>query len=188
MHSPHSYLGLALASALLLGCTPSVEIDAPDIEITQPNLQFPAAPARAGAGTSVQGQFRFTTNKLGAANSPDAGSLKQIERLSITRVILKADTGIQDFGFLDHLTVVAANNYYATQSSPDWPVIQILDYQASPDVQTGAELQLPLDTPVNMLPLWGNTSLYVTVTATGDPPAFPWSMDVVFSLSLRLHE
>lgn len=187
MHSPHSCL-VALVGALLLGCTPSVEIDAPDIEITQPNLQFPAAPARAGAGTSVQGQFRFTTNKLGAANSPDAGSLKQIERLSITRVILKADTGIQDFGFLDHLTVVAANNYYATQSSPDWPVIQILDYQASPDVQTGAELQLPLDTPVNMLPLWGHTSLYVTVTATGDPPAFPWSVDVVFSLSLRLHE
>jgi len=179
---------VALVGALLLGCTPSVEIDAPDIEITQPNLQFPAAPARAGAGTSVQGQFRFTTNKLGAANSPDAGSLKQIERLSITRVILKADTGIQDFGFLDHLTVVAANNYYATQSSPDWPVIQILDYQASPGVQTGAELQLPLDTPVNMLPLWGHTSLYVTVTASGDPPTFPWSVDVVFSLSLKLRE
>jgi hypothetical protein len=39
-----------------------------------------------------------------------------------------------------------------------------------------------------MLPLRGHTSLYVTVTATGDPPAFPWSVDVVFSLSLRLHE
>jgi hypothetical protein len=188
MRSSHSCLELALASALLLGCTSSVEIDAPDIEITQPNLQFPAAPAHAAAGTSVQGQFKFATNKLGAANSPDAGSLKKLERLSITRVILKAHTGIQDFGFLDHLTVAAANNYYATESSPDWPVLQILDYQASPDVQTGAVLQLPLDTPVNMLPLWGHTSLYITVTATGDPPTFPWSVDVVFSLSLKLHE
>jgi len=98
-----------------------VEIDAPDIEITQPNLQFPAAPARAGAGTSVQGQFRFTTNKLGAANSPDAGSLKQIERLSITRVILKADTGIQDFGFLDHLTVVAATTTMPRSRAPTGP-------------------------------------------------------------------
>ena len=159
MRSHGSWLGLALAGTLLLGCTPSVEIDAPDIEITQPNLQFPAAPAHAAASTSVQGQFRFTTNKLGAANNPDAGSLKKIERLSITRVILKAHTGIQDFGFLDHLIVVAANNYYATQSSPDWPVIQILDYQASPGVQTGAELQLPLDTPVNMLPLFARVPL-----------------------------
>ena len=67
-------------------------------------------------------------------------------------------------------------------------MLQILDYQASPDVQTGAVLQLPLDTPVNMLPLWGHTLLYITVTATGDPPTFPWSVDVVFSLSLKLHE
>jgi hypothetical protein len=188
MRSQCSWPGLVLAGALLLGCTPSVVIDAPDIEITQPNLQFPAAPARAGAGTSVQGQFRVTTNKLGAANNPDAGSLKLIERLLITRVALKANTGITDFGFLNQLTVVASNNSYSTESSPGWPVIQIVDYQADPGVQTGAVLQLPLDTPVNMLPLWGHTSLYLTVTATGDPPTFPWSVDVVFSLSIKLRE
>jgi len=106
MRSHCSGPGLVLVGALLLGCTPSVVIDAPDIEITQPNLQFPAAPARAGAGTSVQGQFRVVTNKLGSANSSDAGSLKQIERLLLTRVALEANAGIQDFGFLDHLTVV----------------------------------------------------------------------------------
>jgi hypothetical protein len=188
MRSQRFWLGLVLAGVLLLGCTPSVVIDAPDIEITQPNLQFPAAPAPAAAGTSVQGQFRVTTNKLGATNSPDAGSLKLIERLLITRVALKAKTGIQDFGFLDHLTVVAANNYYATASSPESPVIQIVDYQAPAGVQTGSVLQLPLDTPVNMLPLWGHTSLYLTVTATGNPPKSPWSVDVVFSLSLQLRE
>jgi hypothetical protein len=37
-----------------------------------------------------------------------------------------------------------------------------------------------------MLPLWGRTSLYLTVTAKGDLPKFDWSMDVVFSLSLRM--
>jgi len=188
MRSQCSWPGLVLVGALLLGCTPSVVIDAPDIEITQPNLQFPAAPARAGAGTSVQGQFKVVTNKLGSANSSDAGSLKQIERLLLTRVALEANAGIQDFGFLDHLTVVASNNYDSTESSPGWPVIQIVDYQANPGVQTGAVLQMPLATPVNMLPLWGHTWLYLTVTATGDPPTFPWSVDVVFSLSLRLRE
>jgi hypothetical protein len=186
MRSHHSWLGFALTGALALACTPSVEIDVPDIEITEPNLPFPEAPAQAPAGTSVQAQFNFATNKLGAASNPDAGSLKKIERLLLTRVSLKASTGIHDFAFLDHLTVVASNNKYATESTPEWPVIQIIDYHASPDVQTGALLQLPLDTPVNMLPLWGRTSLWVTVTATGDPPQIDWSVDVVFSLSLKL--
>jgi hypothetical protein len=178
---------LVLAAVLVVGCAPSVEIDAPDIEITQPNLPFPAAPASAGPGTSVTAPFKFATNKLGSSK-PDAGTLKNIERLQITRVVLKANSGIEDFSFLDHLTVLAANKSDTTQSSPEWPVIQIVDYQASPDVQVGAELQIPLDPPVDMLPLWGHTWLYLTITATGDPPKTNWSADVVFSLSLKIRQ
>ena len=176
----------ALAGALAWGCVPSVEIDAPDIEITQPNLQFPAAPAGAGPGTAVTAPFKFTTNKLGATNNPDAGSLKNIERLQITLVVLKVNTGIEDFAFLDHLTVVAANTSYSTQSSPGRPVIQVVDYEAPYGVPIGPVLQLPLTPPVDMLPLWGRTSLYLTVTATGNLPKVDWSMDVVFSLSLKI--
>lgn len=72
-----------------------MEIDAPDIEITQPNLSFPAAPA--SAGTSIAALFKFSTAKLGAASNPDAGALKHIERLQITQASLKADSGIEDF-------------------------------------------------------------------------------------------
>jgi hypothetical protein len=176
----------ALASALVFGCAPSVEIDAPDIEITQPNLQFQAAPSSAGPGTSVTAPFKFTTNKLGATNNPDAGSLKNIERLQITRVVLKANNGIEDFSFLNHLTVLAANTSYATESSPGRPVIKVIDYEAPYEVAIGPVLQLPLTPPVDMLPLWGRTWLYLTVTATGNLPKVAWSMDVVFSLSLKL--
>jgi hypothetical protein len=175
----------ALAAALALGCVPSVEIDAPDIEITQPNLSFPAAPA--GAGQSVTALFSFSIAKLGAASKPDGGSLKNIKRMQITQVVLKADSGIEDFSFLDRLTVDAANLGYATQSGPGQPVIRIVDYQA-PDVASGAVLQLPLSPPVDMLPLWGHTSVYVTVTATGTLPTVAWSMDVVFSLSLDISQ
>ena len=178
----------ALAGLLVFGCTPSVEIDAPDIEVTQPNLQFSAVPAGAGAGTPVMGQFKFSTSKLGAATNPDAGTLKNIERLQVTRVVLKADTGIQDFSFLDHLTVTAANSGYATQASPGRPVVQVVDYQAPAELPVGAELQIPLDPPVNMLPVWGHTWLYLTITATGNLPRVDWSMDVVFSLSLKIHQ
>jgi hypothetical protein len=177
---------IALAGALASGCTPSVEIDAPDIEITQPNLQFAAAPSSAGPGTSVTAPFKFTTNKLGATNNPDAGSLKNIERLQVTGVVLKVNTGIDDFSFLDHLTVVAANTAYTTESSPGLPVIKVIDYEAPYGVAIGPVLQLPLNPPVDMLPLWGRTWLYLTVTATGNLPKVAWSMDVVFSLSLKL--
>jgi hypothetical protein len=37
-----------------------------------------------------------------------------------------------------------------------------------------------------MLPVWGRTSLYLTVTATGNLPKVAWSADVVFSLSLKM--
>jgi hypothetical protein len=180
--------GLGLTGALAFGCTPSIEIDAPDIEVTEPNLQFSAVPAGAGVGASVMGQFKFSTSKLGAATNPDAGSLQNIERLQVTQIVLKADTGIQDFSFLNHLTVMAANSGYATQASPGRPVLQMVDYPTSPGVQVGAELQLPLDPPVDMLPLWGHTWLYLTVTATGDLPQVDWSMDVVFSLSLKIKQ
>jgi hypothetical protein len=176
----------ALGGVLAIGCNPSVEIDAPDIEVTQPNLQFHSALAGAGAGTSATGFFQISTAKLGAASNPDAGTLKNIERLQITRVVFKADTGISDFSFLDHLTVMGANLGYATQSSPGRPVVQILDYQADPDVLVGAVLDLPLDPPVDMLPLWGYPRLYLTFTATGAPPQVDWSIDVVFSLSLKI--
>jgi hypothetical protein len=175
----------ALAGVLAIGCTPSVEIDAPDIEVTEPNLPFHTASAGAGAGTTAIGFFQFSTAKLGASSNPDAGTLKNVERLQLTRVVLKA-TGIPDFSFLDHLTVWGANLKYATQASPGQPVIQILDYQADPDVPVGAVLQLPLDPPVDMLPLWGYPRLFLTFIATGDPPQVDWSIDVVFSLSLKI--
>jgi len=185
MRSRPALAALSLAGALALGCVPLVEIDAPDIEITQPNLPFPAAPASV---TSVAALFKFSTAKLGAAGKPDAGTLKNIKRLQITRVVFKADSGIEDFSFLDHLTVDAANLGYATQSSPGQPVIQIIDYQAPDQGTGGSALQLALSPPVDMLPLWGHTTVYVTVTATGALPTVAWSMDVGFSLSLKIDQ
>jgi len=182
---PHPAL-TAFAGALAFGCTPLVETDAPDIEITQPNLQFPAAPAGAVAGTQAIGSFKLSTAKLGATNNPDAGTLKHIERLLITQVVLRANTGIEDFSFLDQLTVNAANVALATESSPGRPVVQIVDYEAPYGVPIGAVLSLPLSPPVDMLPVWGRTSLYLTVTATGNLPKVAWSADVVFSLSLKM--
>ncbi len=176
-----------LAGLLALGCTPSMEIDAPEVDVTQPDLQFFGIPAGVSSGGSVMGYFKFSAAKLGAT-TPDAGTLKNVKRLQVTRVVLLAKTGIEDFSFLDHLTVDAANLGYATQSSPGQPVIRIVDYQASPGVPTGPKLEMPLSPPVDMLPLWVHTWLYLTVTATGYPPSIDWSVDVEFSLSVKITE
>jgi len=181
----HAFATFALIGVLVLDCTPKVTIDAPDIEVTQPGLQFPATPANVPPGTTVTAFYNLSTNKLGAASNPDSGTLKNIQRLLVTRVLLRAETGITDFSFLDSLTVVASNPVSAIQPNP--PVVPIIDYQAT-DVGVGAELQMPVDPPVDMLPLWGHTWLRLTITAAGALPLVPWSADVVFSLSLRMTE
>lgn len=189
MHSLHCFMGFALVSSLLLGCTPSVEIDAPDIEVTQPNLQFPALPAGVPEGTPLPPVvFAISTAKLGATNNSDAGTLKKIQRLQITRVVFKADPGIDNFTFLTHLTVRAATTWSGAQLSSDPDTLTIVDYQAPADGAIGTELQMPVSPPVNLLPLWAHTWLYLAITVSGDLPRVPWSVDVVFSLSLKLTE
>jgi hypothetical protein len=178
----------ALAGLLTFGCTPWVEVDAPDIEVTQPKLFFLGVPAGTPSVTTAQGSFILRSSRLGAAGSPDAGAFKRIQRLDLIRLAFKASTGIADFSFLTHLSVEATNPTY--DSTPpacrDRPVVQILNYDVPPD--PGAVLQIPMVNPVDLLPLWGCPSLYVTVEASGQPPVVDWTMDVVFSLSLKISQ
>jgi hypothetical protein len=181
-------LVLAGACATGWGCAPSVTIDAPEIEVTQPALVFPGVPAGTPRGMTVTGLFQISTAKLGAASNPDAGSLQRIERLQVTGLVFKAKSGIADFSFLDHLSITASNWDPTRSASAGMPVITILDYAVPFDVPIGAVLNLPLSPPVNMLPLWGRTILYMNVAASGDLPWAEWSIDVIFSLSVRLTE
>jgi hypothetical protein len=187
MRLHRSFAAFALTGLLVFGCTPSVTVDAPDIEVTQPNLSFPAAPVGAPPNTTVTGQFMLSSNKLGAAGGPDAGAFKNIERLDLIRLAFAADTGIQDFSFLTHLTVTATNpDSLRIVACRNRPVVPILDYDVPPG--TGAVLAIPMSPPVDLRSLWACPSLSVTVQATGDPPQFDWSLDVVFSLSVRISQ
>jgi hypothetical protein len=186
MRLHRSFAAFALAGPLVLGCTPSVTVDAPDIEVTQPNLFFPAVPA--GAPPDIPpASFSVSSNKLGAAGGPDAGAFKKIERLDLIRLAFRADTGIQDFTFLTHLTVTATNlDSVRIVECRNRPVVTILDYDVPPG--TGAVLPIPMSPPVDLRSLWACPSLYVTVQAAGTPPDVDWSMDVVFSLSVRISQ
>jgi hypothetical protein len=193
MRLHRSFAAFALAGPLVFGCAPSVTVDAPDIEVTQPNLFFPAAPVDA-QGT-MEATFLLSSNKLGAAGGPDAGAYKKIERLDLIRLAFAADTGIQDFSFLTHLTVTATNpDSLRIVACRNRPVVPILDYDVPPG--TGAVLPIPLSPPVDLRSLWACPSLSVTVVATGTAPVVAtgipsqdrWSLDVVFSLSVRISQ
>ena len=187
MRLHRSLAASALVGPLVFGCSPSVQIDAPNIEVTQPNLPFPAAPAGAPPNTTVTGSFSLSSNKLGAAAGPDAGAAKKIGRLDLVRLAFVANSGIEDFSFLTHLTVTATNpDSLRIVACRNRPTVPILDYDVPPE--TGATLPIPLSSPVDLRTLWECPSLSVTVKATGNPPQFEWSMDVVFSLSLRISE
>ncbi len=178
-----------LVAVLALGssCTPTVTINAADLEITQTDVQFAGVPLGLLASQSATGTFRIDTSRLGAG-SPDAGSLKGIERLQLTRIVLQAKTGITDFVFVKRLSLVASNSASATQAAAGQAAVTIVDYQASTGGAIGPVLQLPISPPVDMLPLWESTALYVTVTVTGDLPPVNWSMDIVLTLSVKLVE
>jgi hypothetical protein len=187
------FAAFALAGPLVLGCAPSVTIDAPDIEVTQPNLSFPAPPV--GAQGTVEDTFLLSSNKLGAAGGPDAGASKRIQRLDLIRLAFTADTGIQDFTFLTHLTVTAKYPPGGrVVACHDLAEVTILDYDVPPG--TGAVLAIPMSPPVDLRSLWACPSLSVTVQATGTAPVVAtgtplqdnWSMDVVFSLSVRISQ
>jgi hypothetical protein len=183
--------GLALAAWLALGagCTAKVTIEAPDIEVTQTDLRFAAAPVGMPAGQSVRGVFQLNTSKLGASNRADAATLRMIERLDLIDVTLKARSGITDFAFLDRLSLTAANYSNPTDQDPPKPVVEILTYIPQVGDLIGATLDPPLaSSPIDLLPLWRRNVLYITVTATGALPTLEWAMDVVFSLSIKLNQ
>ena len=188
---------LLMSAGLLLfvagvACTPSLTVDAPEINITERNLTFPSVVTTVPGSHSVTSSFKVVTSKLGAAANHDSSAIDRMQRMEITRVFVQAKSGISDFAFLDYLKVSAAN-WDASRggTSSTKPVVTILE--CGPDTQDcpllyeggGPTLSFPVNPPVDLLPLWANTNLYIIVTAGGTVPNVEWSIDVTFSFSVR---
>jgi hypothetical protein len=187
---------MLLAHAVLVaagaGCSPSLTVDAPEINITEKSLAFPGVVSTVPGSQSVTTSFKIVTSKLGAAANPDSSAVDRIQRMEISRVLVQARGGITDFSFLDRLKVSAANWDASKTSNTGKPVITILECDATgaqdcPLIyqSVGPALDFPLNPPVDLMPLWANTNLYIIVTATGRVPSVDWSVDVTFSLSVR---
>lgn len=183
--------GLTMLVVGGLACKPSLIVDAPEINITEKNLTFPSVVTTAPGSQSVTSSFKVVTSKLGAAANHDSSALDRMQRMEITRVLVQAKSGISDFSFLDHLKVSAANWDASRGTSSTRPVVTILE--CGPGTQDcpllyeggGPTLEFPVSPPVDLMPLWANTNLYIIVTAGGTVPKVEWSIDVTFSLSVR---
>lgn len=174
------------------GCKPELTVDAPEINITERNLSFPGVVSTVPGSQSATTSFKVVTSKLGAAANPDSSAIDRIQRMEITRILIQAKNGITDFSFVDRLIVRAANWDASKPSSSGKPVVTILDCDAAGTQDcpliyesVGTTLDFPLNPPVDLMPLWANTNLYIIVTATGRVPTVDWTVDVTFSLSVR---
>lgn len=183
---------LTMLVATGLGCKPALTVDAPEINITEKNLAFPGVVSTITGPQSATSSFKVVTSKLGAAANPDSSAIDRIERMEITRVLVKANRGITDFSFVDSLQVRAANFDASRQTNSTRPIVTILDCNPQSTnncpllyENIGTTLDFPLNPPVDLAPLWANTNLYIIITATGTVPQVDWSVDVTFSLSVR---
>jgi hypothetical protein len=181
-----------MAVLACLGCKPSLTVDAPEIDITEKNLAFPGVVSTVAGTQSATASFKVVTSKLGAAANPDSSAIDRIERMEITRITVNGNRGVTSFSFLESLNVSAANYDPTKQSSSGKPVVTILDCNPSSTKDCpllyeniGATLDFPLNPPVDLIPLWANTNLYIIITASGTVPKVDWSVDVTFSLSVR---
>jgi hypothetical protein len=186
---------LILTSLVMLlagvGCKPMLTVDAPEINITEKGLSFPGVVTTVPGSQQVTSSFKVVTSKLGAAASPDSSAIDRLQRMEITRVLIQAKSGVTDFSFLDHLKISAANWDASRGTNSTRPIVAILECPSGTQdcpllyENIGTTLDFPLDPPVDLIPLWANTNLYIIITATGTVPKVDWSVDVTFSLSVR---
>jgi hypothetical protein len=174
-------LVLLFGLTVLPGCV-SAEADLPEIEITQPNIQFQAYPV-VGIETTVTVSFPVNAGRLGA--STNSVNQQAIKELRMRDVLLVPSVGVDNLGFVRHLRVTAA------AASDSGPGTLIIDYER-PSVGTQTSLHATPATPVDLLPLWrpmsaADRTVNLTLSVTGLLPATAWAVEGHFILSAKLH-
>jgi hypothetical protein len=178
-------MGLAIAFA---GCSPVVEAEFSDIEVTRPGIQI------LGVGASSQQSVTFTfpidSGSLGSSTKPE---VKQgITAVQLHRLSLTATSGVSDLSFIQSLHALACVpiNKSTTVSARQ---VEIADCVRQPDPPASATFEVPIPEPVDLLPLLRPSStepnrILVIVNLGGVAPTVAWTVDISMSLSLKLRQ
>ena len=165
---------LALAVALG-GCSPVVDAEFSDIEVTRPDIQIPAAPA--GTHSSVTFSFMVQSGALGATTNPEAQS--RIVSAELHRLAFVAKNGIADLSFIETLHALACVPT-STSSLHSSRQVEIADYVRQGVSLPSPMFEVPIPEPVDLLPLLRPSKseprrILVIVDLGGSLPSTGWT-------------
>ncbi|HEX7500048.1 MAG TPA: hypothetical protein VF524_07040, partial [Polyangia bacterium] len=131
-----------------VGCSPVVEAEFSDINVTRPDIAVP------GAGTSglssVMFSFSFDSTGLGANSNLEAQS--GLASVKLHKLDLTAKGGVVDLSFIQTLHAFAFVPMAKTNSQSTRQV-EIADYERHGNAPAGATFSVPLPEPVDIRPL-----------------------------------
>lgn len=184
--------GLSLLT-LWVACSPNIDAEFPEVEVTYPNLEAPAyiAIPNVPADPQITLSFELDSRNIGASALP--ANQKRFQAATIYQVTLTATSGVSDLSFIRKLRIVAelpASNQVPTAPTPK---IEIGYYERQGDAPIGPVFTFPLPVPVDILPLIrpsqsDQRKIIVTITAGGTLPNVGWTADVVMRLSARFKD
>lgn len=169
---------LTIALLAMGGCVFSVEGEIPDIEVTQPDIQFPGFPAGAVAGEPALAiPVAHMHDRLGV--SQDGFS-----EVRVREVAISAKSGVADLGFVRALRIsITPGGARAAGAEP----VEIARYErtVAPDA-VGPVLRMRSDPAVNVIDSWRSDVVTVLFEVSGDLPEVNWSVDFAVRYQARL--
>lgn len=183
------FLLVGLVVFVAVGCSPVVDATFSEVEVTRLDIPVPGAPASAPA--SVSFQFTFASGQLGANTKPDAQS--RIKAVDLYRLSIRAKSGITDLSFIQSLHAVAFVPVSKTTNTVTTRQVEIADYLRRNATAVGAEFDVPLPEPVDLLPVLRPSStepakVVVSVNLGGQMPTVNWTTDVSMALSVEIQD
>lgn len=178
--------GLAVA---LGGCSPIVDAEFSDIEVTRPDITIPAAPT--AVQSSVTFPFTIESGALGATTNLDAQN--RIVAAELHRLAFVAKGGITDLSFIQSLHALACIPVSKSSTRCSSHQAEIADYVRKGEVSPSPTFEVPVPDPVDLLPLLRPSKseprrILVVVNLGGVLPTVEWQADVMLSLSVHLRQ
>jgi hypothetical protein len=179
---------LAALALSLAACSPIVEAQFSDIEVTRPDISIPPAPT--AASSSVTFSFSIDSSKLGASSKPEVQ--QGIVSVKLHRLALTAKTGIADLSFVETLHALACVPTSKT-STLSARQVEIADYTRVARTPVSPTFEVPIPEPVDLLSLLRPTAteprlILVIVNLGGELPTTEWQADISMSLAIEIRQ
>ncbi len=166
---------LALVTAGTASCA-RVEADVPEAEVTQKGLSFQGIPNAHQLGeVSTSQSFTLSSDNLSWAKNLNS-------EVYATKVEVKADSGVQDLGFIHYARVTLTDG--AADSTT--PGVDLIDYERPDNAPASSVISVKTNYPIDVTKVWEAKQIVVTLQLAGVFPEQAWSADVTLHLGGKI--